>query len=104
MTLFAVAKKAIVDSINVRFQGIAHDGFAASAHSTMKRHAGFGCYGICWGTKLDAPEIDVRIEKSDAVRVDAILRADLADDANLHLPLAFLPNDDQLLLDRKLMP
>src|SRR5260370_3390825 len=69
----------------------------------LKRHAGVRSIGICRRIELDAPEVDIRIEKSDSVRVEAVFVADLTDDANLCLSVVMLLNDDQLLLDAQLM-
>jgi hypothetical protein len=55
------------------------------------------------GRKIDVPELQSGIDEGHAVGVNALLRAELADDADFHFDVALGATKDELLLGRKLV-
>ena len=101
--VFAETKKAFI--------GGEEDGFRAAAVQLLDGFAGAACEGdealLDFGgserRKFGGPKIELGIDESQAVGVDAIGSAHLADDADGGFGVAIGTTQDKLLLGRKLV-
>lgn len=102
-TAFAETEDAFVGGAHVGFgAGVVHffESFAVAADQGEKAQLPFHSADR---RKFDFPKIEVGIEKGDAIGVLAVLRADLADDADFGFLVALGPAEDEFLLGRKLV-
>ena len=78
----AKAKNAFVGGADVRFHAGVVDFFESFTGIADEREKADFQFGGCGGRKVDVPENKVGIEEGHAVGVAAVLRTDLADDAD----------------------
>lgn len=92
-----------MDGVDVQFESLLTDHFTATANCALKCRASRCDCLTCQGRKLDAPEVDLGVEESNAVGIGAIRGANLSDDADVGFFIGFPMDKDQLLLDDKLV-
>jgi hypothetical protein len=99
----AVAKNAFVGGADVGFEAGVVDFLKSIAGAAEEGKKAELPFHLADRRKVDFPEIEMRIEKGDAVGVPAGLLADLADDADFGFLVAFGPAEDEFLLRGKLV-
>ena len=93
----------MVGGADVGFDAGVVDFFESIAGSADEREEAKLHFGGGDERKVDVPEMEMGIEESHAVGVLAVLRADLADDANVGLLVLVRPAEDELLFGGKLV-
>ena len=101
--LLAIANDAFIGGADVRFDtGIFNffEGLAGIADEREEAEFHFGGSG---GRKLDIPELKVGIEEGDSIGVAAVLRAEMADDADFRFLVEIGQTKDEFLFGRELV-
>ena len=99
----AEAKNAFARGADVRFDAGVVDFFESFAGvADQREEAAFHFVGR-QGRKLDVPEFQAGINEGNAVGVDALLRAELADDPDFRFLVAIRSAKDHLLFGAELM-
>src|SRR5580704_6925657 len=101
--MFAETKNAFIDGGGLRLGAVVvelFDGLAGAAHQSHE-----ACFDLFWCQRREfrGPKIEVGIHESEAIGVDAIGGADLADDADGGFAKAIGATKDELLLGGKLV-
>ena len=100
---FAIAEDTFVGGADVGFDAGVVDFFDGLAGGADERDEAELVFNFTDGRKVDVPEIDVRIEKSHAVGVEAVLGAEMADDADFGFFVFFSPAKEELLFGGELV-
>lgn len=101
--MFAETKNTFIDGGGLRLGAVVVellDGLAGAAHQGYE-----ACFDLFWCQRREfrGPKIEVGIHESEAIGVDAIGGADLADDADGGFAKAIGATKDELLLGGKLV-
>jgi hypothetical protein len=99
----AKANHALVRCADIGFNAGVIDFFKRVTGGTDQRQKAEFLFGVADGRKIDAPEVQVLVEESDAVSVLAGLLANVPDHANFYFAVFFRPAKDKLLLRRELV-
>ncbi len=102
-TAFAEAHDAVVGGADVSFHAGVVDFFERLANRPGQRERAHFALELADGRKIHFPKIEIGIDESDAVGVNAVVRANLADDADLGFLVAIGPAQDEFLLRRELV-
>jgi hypothetical protein len=101
--MLAKADDAFVGGADVGFDAGVVDFLERVARGADKNEQAEFFFGVTDGRKVDAPEIELLVEESDAVGVLAGLFANVADDADFGFAIFFGPAKDKLLLRGELV-
>ena len=99
----AESKDAFARGEDVRFDAGLVDFFEGLARVADEREKAAFHVGGRQGRKIDVPELQSGIGEGNAVGVDALLRAELADNADFGFDVAIGATKDELLFGRKLV-
>ena len=99
----AKTEDAIAGGEDVRFDAGVVDFFESLAGVAGEREEAAFQFGGRHGRKVDVPKLQAGIHEGYAVGVEALVRAELADDADFRFDIAIRATKDELLFGRKLV-
>jgi hypothetical protein len=100
---WAKTEDASAGGADVRFDAGLVDSFEGVAGIADEREKAAFHFGGGQGRKVDVPKLQGGIDEGNAIGVDALLRAKLADDADFRFDVALGATKDELLLGGKLV-